>query len=108
MNNIFNVFSFEFKSIFKKKTYIVTTLVISLIIIGLTFIPKFTNRSKKNTPESAPKTNSKVQEEIKNKFKGSGYVLKTVEVKGFSLTDAERSEERRVGKECRSRWSPYH
>ena len=24
------------------------------------------------------------------------------------LGDAERSEERRVGKECRSRWSPYH
>src|SRR5262245_62846560 len=23
-------------------------------------------------------------------------------------TDFERSEERRVGKECRSRWSPYH
>ena len=23
-------------------------------------------------------------------------------------TKAERSEERRVGKECRSRWSPYH
>ena len=22
--------------------------------------------------------------------------------------DASRSEERRVGKECRSRWSPYH
>ena len=22
--------------------------------------------------------------------------------------DKERSEERRVGKECRSRWSPYH
>ena len=33
--------------------------------------------------------------------------------RGISLTDtinqrAERSEERRVGKECRSRWSPYH
>ena len=26
---------------------------------------------------------------------------------GASLA-AERSEERRVGKECRSRWSPYH
>src|SRR3989475_10615906 len=26
--------------------------------------------------------------------------------RGFSLR--ERSEERRVGKECRSRWSPYH
>ena len=23
-------------------------------------------------------------------------------------TDSSRSEERRVGKECRSRWSPYH
>ena len=27
------------------------------------------------------------------------------EIKAFSLA---RSEERRVGKECRSRWSPYH
>src|SRR5256885_14635526 len=24
------------------------------------------------------------------------------------LDDPQRSEERRVGKECRSRWSPYH
>src|SRR5690242_21737428 len=24
------------------------------------------------------------------------------------LLNAKRSEERRVGKECRSRWSPYH
>ena len=24
------------------------------------------------------------------------------------VKEAERSEERRVGKECRSRWSPYH
>ena len=26
----------------------------------------------------------------------------------FSKTTGNRSEERRVGKECRSRWSPYH
>ena len=26
----------------------------------------------------------------------------------WRLVAAERSEERRVGKECRSRWSPYH
>src|SRR3989454_1157938 len=32
----------------------------------------------------------------------SGYVPAEV------LHAAERSEERRVGKECRSRWSPYH
>ena len=27
---------------------------------------------------------------------------------GIDLAAAVRSEERRVGKECRSRWSPYH
>ena len=26
----------------------------------------------------------------------------------FKEQSASRSEERRVGKECRSRWSPYH
>ena len=26
----------------------------------------------------------------------------------FEELIADRSEERRVGKECRSRWSPYH
>src|SRR3712207_9266397 len=27
---------------------------------------------------------------------------------GYALVELVRSEERRVGKECRSRWSPYH
>src|SRR5256885_879028 len=27
---------------------------------------------------------------------------------GTKAVDVTRSEERRVGKECRSRWSPYH
>src|SRR2546430_7322635 len=27
---------------------------------------------------------------------------------GFNRRQCRRSEERRVGKECRSRWSPYH
>ena len=26
----------------------------------------------------------------------------------YNVKSASRSEERRVGKECRSRWSPYH
>src|SRR5256885_13307157 len=29
-------------------------------------------------------------------------------VEYVEICAAERSEERRVGKECRSRWSPYH
>ena len=34
-------------------------------------------------------------------------VIATMNLNGDYLSDA-RSEERRVGKECRSRWSPYH
>ena len=29
-------------------------------------------------------------------------------IERLEIEKAERSEERRVGKECRSRWSPYH
>ena len=29
-------------------------------------------------------------------------------ISGKSQKGEDRSEERRVGKECRSRWSPYH
>ena len=32
----------------------------------------------------------------------------TVYTIGRITADGTRSEERRVGKECRSRWSPYH
>ena len=31
-----------------------------------------------------------------------------LDVSSVNDTDSDRSEERRVGKECRSRWSPYH
>ena len=30
------------------------------------------------------------------------------DIDGNEYVDHNRSEERRVGKECRSRWSPYH
>ena len=35
------------------------------------------------------------------------YIKEALQISSQSLYDA-RSEERRVGKECRSRWSPYH
>ena len=34
--------------------------------------------------------------------------LALLKLSPFGLTGTVRSEERRVGKECRSRWSPYH
>ena len=34
--------------------------------------------------------------------------LFVIRVAGNIVAPSQRSEERRVGKECRSRWSPYH
>ena len=57
----------------------------------------------------------------KKKKKGTGKIFEEVIVENFPNMGKEivnqvpkrrvpyrRSEERRVGKECRSRWSPYH
>src|SRR3712207_7792930 len=44
------------------------------------------------------------------KSKGGGIIITSVQ-KLLTLVKSKsfvRSEERRVGKECRSRWSPYH
>ena len=38
--------------------------------------------------------------------RGLSAILKTASES--EINDSFRSEERRVGKECRSRWSPYH
>ena len=39
----------------------------------------------------------------------TGTRLHLIEPLGFRINEKSlRSEERRVGKECRSRWSPYH
>ena len=38
-----------------------------------------------------------------------GFIDKILDTMNLNPDDEDdRSEERRVGKECRSRWSPYH
>ena len=56
-----------------------------------------------------------VKEFAEFKLPIGGFICKIVDAEEneekeyFSLKyDIIRSEERRVGKECRSRWSPYH
>ena len=55
------------------------------------------NAMQKQQPKS-PAPNS---EELQAKFVDALQVVDDIVLKN-------RSEERRVGKECRSRWSPYH
>ena len=50
--------------------------------------------------------NNQIQKSLSLKLKKI-YPLSLCEIRVFKV-EKERSEERRVGKECRSRWSPYH
>ena len=59
--------------------------------------------------------NGMVRQEDVQKFAGRIYdeaqrLIALIEdtIRVSQLDEGERSEERRVGKECRSRWSPYH
>ena len=49
---------------------------------------------------------------IVNEYHGTGalslYHFDMYRIIGAESLETTRSEERRVGKECRSRWSPYH
>ena len=45
---------------------------------------------------------------LKSDQKRAAKLTKTTGVSAIKDLDYFRSEERRVGKECRSRWSPYH
>ena len=56
-----------------------------------------------------PRSRSKWAEYLKNDPRVSACIDDVNTMEKFHFDGkAERSEERRVGKECRSRWSPYH
>src|SRR3712207_2573624 len=57
-------------------------------------------------PTQGCPASSIADEQIVADFKDEDAIMRLAE-KSDVLT-YERSEERRVGKECRSRWSPYH
>ena len=58
--------------------------------------------SENRMPEEKRILRGLSKEEVEERFI-EGFVNKT-----DISTEKSRSEERRVGKECRSRWSPYH
>ena len=68
--------------------------------------PEKHRRAQKKSIAALPKSyNSKLGQKAALQY--AEYILQASE-KFRQDPFAERSEERRVGKECRSRWSPYH
>ena len=55
--------------------------------------------------ETKTARNKAIRSEVKTSIKK---VEAAVAAKDKAAAEAARSEERRVGKGCRSRWSPYH
>ena len=91
---------------------------ISLILISIIFLClscSVLNSGDDDNAGIAPESENESNIELDRKDDATLFSVKT-SVKDiltesfpeFTTTSVLRSEERRVGKECRSRWSPYH
>src|SRR5258707_15849210 len=68
--------------------------VVAIVVIGLVIF--FIMRKRKKAQAAAVSPDLQISSELAPGEPSAGYY------------EEARSEERRVGKECRSRWSPYH
>ena len=71
------------------------------------------NKEEYDLFQSKVKESGRTQQEVVIKAIADLKIASTEEVEELKrlnqmFADILRSEERRVGKECRSRWSPYH
>ena len=66
----------------------------------------FGNKAKGIDSNSCP--DIKVKNCTTLNYEGANVAFYTNSAKNTDFEATGRSEERRVGKECRSRWSPYH
>ena len=98
----------------RKRLWIILGTVAAVLIAGVIFVARALSTPDKLDPSQLGKAEvgdiarsvvatGKIWpiQQVEVKSKASGIVTKL-------NTVINRSEERRVGKECRSRWSPYH
>ena len=71
---------------------------------GITVVGSYIDRALSAKTADRPE----FQRMIKDSAKGLFEIVLVWKLDRFSRDRYDRSEERRVGKECRSRWSPYH
>ena len=105
----------ELKKKFTKKyviRIIAGVLVVGMVGTGVSTANVF---AAKTAQESTESTESTEKDSKKSDTKDSDAESKlkdalddSIKFSEKEIGKEERSEERRVGKECRSRWSPYH
>ena len=81
---------------------IIVTIIISLVIIAINALGSKKKQEVKNQQGERPLQDTESHEATDEPW-GETRTL-TID----DIFKELRSEERRVGKECRSRWSPYH
>ena len=85
-------------------------LIVVAFIFGALFSAWAGNMGMKIATKTNVRTTQAARTSLPNALKisfGGGTVM-GLGVAGLAVLGLTRSEERRVGKECRSRWSPYH
>ena len=93
---------------------IIITIVAILAAIAYPSYQSFVRKSRLEEANAALLENSRAMERFyaRNRtFKATSTTwpaLAVSQTQHFCIKFLTRSEERRVGKECRSRWSPYH
>ena len=104
----------NFKTLLNYITLVlVSSVLVAVILIALPLTEKISNEISFNLTTADSKYWSKeyilkLKTDNKNEVRDFENILYR-RLKDFDVERAVlRSEERRVGKECRSRWSPYH
>ena len=87
----------------KKALSILVIATATLAVTACSSSSKTSSSSQASSQSSSKETSAK-KSNTETKYP---VTIKTYDAQGNEI-DVLRSEERRVGKECRSRWSPYH
>ncbi|MGB4609834.1 MAG: ABC transporter permease [Saccharofermentanales bacterium] len=93
MRNSGLVFSFEFKSILRKKSYLATTLILCLIVVAAVIIPSFLAKKEESAEDALIVDGDNffvaaehfTEEDVADLMSDGGYYCATGELKDFSL-----------------------
>ena len=77
-------------------------------ILVVSFGTTYQETREKNIDQMVALVREQYQHYLVEEAYSSSTVRKVLRERDGIAKDDVRSEERRVGKECRSRWSPYH